>query len=148
MFSLQCFCGAAGFLHLSRKEFRMKTLLCFNIIEEEKKKALRLLSLRLGLDCREVPASLQGCTIADLLTGGAPQTPLFSKPFAEEMLVMSGLSGSELNMLLDGLRQNRQRVRLKAMVTETNRSWTALRLCLELLEEERAFLKLRQNTQH
>ena len=86
----------------------MKTLLCFNIIEEEKKKALRLLSLRLGLDCREVPASLQGCTIADLLTGGAPQTPLFSKPFAEEMLVMSGLSGSELNMLLDGLRQKPQ----------------------------------------
>ena len=125
------------------------TLLCFNIAAEEKQTALRLLSLRLGLRKLDVPKEKQGCSIAALLDGTAEgKAPPFGFPtlgaFEDEMLVMAGLGSESFHMLLDSLRQNGQSVRLKAVVTDHNRSWTALRLHDELEREEKAIAAIKK----
>ena len=49
----------------------MAELLLFNIQDPEKKTAIRLTALRLGLLCREIPPERQGETLEALLAGGA-----------------------------------------------------------------------------
>jgi hypothetical protein len=51
------------------------------------------------------------------------------------MLVMSGFSSQDMHALLDGMRNNGCPVRLKCVVTESNKSWTAARLHKELAAE-------------
>ena len=49
----------------------MAELLLFNIQDPEKKTAIRLTALRLGLLCREIPPERQGETLEALLAGEA-----------------------------------------------------------------------------
>ena len=122
----------------------MSTLLLCNITDAEKKTAIRLSSLRLGLKCMEVRQDMQECVIEDLLSGNTPSVPS-SNPFQDEMLIMHGLSGEELNTLLQTLRTTGNTVRLKAVVTDTNKKWTVKRLHKELLAEEQAIQKWKQS---
>ena len=55
------------------------------------------------------------------------------------MLVMCGLSGSEMNALLDALRQQNVNIPLKAVLTETNAKWSLARLYKELSAERDMF---------
>ena len=61
--------------------------------------------------------------------------------FTDEMLVMHSLSAGQFHGLLDTLRSTGQTVRLKAVVTEHNSSWSAVRLHRELLAEAAAMEK-------
>ena len=115
----------------------MATLLLFNIEDEAKRTAIRLLSFRLGYTFRDIPPDRQNMKIADLLDGTeASVHPL--TPFTDEMMVMSGFRSQELHELLDAMRTNGCPVKLKCVVTETNRSWTAVRLHQELAAEDQA----------
>ena len=115
----------------------MATLLLFNINDEAKRTAIRLLSLQLGYTVRDVLPEQQNTKISDRLFGAKPvgQTPI---PFTDEMMVMSGFSSQDMHTLLDGMRNNGCPVRLKCIVTETNKSWTAVRLYKELAVEDQA----------
>ena len=118
----------------------MATLLLFNIHDEEKRTAIRLLSLRLGYSVQDVLPEQQNTKISELLSGAKPagQNPI---SFTDEMMVMSGFSSQDMHTLLDGMRNNGCPVRLKCIVTETNKSWTATRLHKELIAEDQAMRK-------
>ena len=123
----------------------MGELLLFNIQDPEKKTAIRLTALRLGLRYREILPERQGETLEVLLSGKAanPAQPE-GEAFADELLLMHALSQAEFHELLDTLRREGQSVRLKAVVTEHNRKWTAQRLYRELCAEEQAMLRWKQ----
>ena len=123
----------------------MGELLLFNIQDPEKKTAIRLTALRLGLRYREILPERQGETLEVLLSGKAanPAQPE-GEAFADELLLMHALSQAEFHELLDTLRSEGQSVRLKAVVTEHNRKWTAQRLYRELCAEEQAMQRWKQ----
>ena len=123
----------------------MGELLLFNIQDPEKKTAIRLTALRLGLSCREIPPERQGETLEALLSGDAAN-PLQKEgeAFADELMLMHALTQEEFHELLDTLRREGQSVRLKAVVTEHNHKWTAQRLHRELCAEEQAMQRWKQ----
>ena len=118
----------------------MATLLLFNIHDEEKRTAIRILSLRLGFKVLDVLPEHQNLKVAELLSAEKPSGFNFT-PFTDEMMVMAGFQSQAMHALLDGLRNNGCPVRLKCVVTETNRSWTAIRLHQELAAEALALKK-------
>ena len=118
----------------------MATLLLFNINDEAKRTAIRLLALRIGYSVQDVLPEQQNMKISELLSGAKPDGPNLI-PFTDEMMVMSGFSSQDMHTLLDGMRNNGCPVRLKCIVTETNKSWTAARLYKELAAEDQAMRK-------
>ena len=127
----------------------MAELLLFNIQDPEKKTAIRLTALRLGLLCREIPPERQGETLEALLAGEAADNALAERDaFTDELLLMHALSQTEFHELLDTLRREGQSVRLKAVVTEHNKEWTAGRLYRELCAEEEAMQRWKQQTKN
>ena len=127
----------------------MGELLLFNIQDPEKKTAIRLTALRLGLRCREILPERQGETLEALLSGDAanPAQPK-GEAFADELMLMHALSQEEFHELLDTLRREGQSIRLKAVVTEHNRKWTAQRLHRELCAEEQAMQRWKQQNRN
>ena len=95
----------------------MARVLLYNFADEERRRAVKALLFRFSVPCREVPAE---------------------SPFADEMLVMHGLSKRQFNGLLDGLRQAGVQVLLKAVVTPHNVGWSANQLYAEILAEHEA----------
>ena len=127
----------------------MGELLLFNIQDPEKKTAIRLTSLRLGLNCREIPPERQGETLEALLSGDAANpAQTEGEAFADELMLMHALAQEEFHELLDTLRREGQSVRLKAVVTEHNRKWTARRLHRELCAEEQAMQRWKQQNRN
>ena len=123
----------------------MAELLLFNIDDPEKRTALHLMSLRLGLQCREIPTEQQGRTIEELLDGTAVESAKSAEqPFTDELILMHALTQEDFHILLDTLRREGQSIRLKAVVTDHNRKWTAQRLHRELCAEEEAMKKWKQ----
>ena len=118
----------------------MATLLLFNINDEAKRTAIRLLALRIGYSVQDVLPEQQNMKISELLSGAKTDGPNLI-PFTDEMMVMSGFSSQDMHTLLDGMRNNGCPVRLKCIVTETNKSWTAARLYKELAAEDQAMRK-------
>ena len=118
----------------------MAVLLLFKIHDEEKRTAIRLMSLRLGYSVLDVLPEQQSMKISELLSGAKPVGQNLI-PFTDEMMVMSGFSSQDMHALLDGMRNNGCPVRLKCIVTETNKSWTATRLHKELIAEDQAMRK-------
>ena len=119
----------------------MATLLLFNVEDEAKRTAVRLLAVKLGYSIRDIPPGMQNRKIADLLTDtgtGENNVLSFRDEFRDEMMIMSGFRPQEMHKLLDGMRNNGCAIRLKCIVTETNRSWTAARLYKELEAEDQA----------
>lgn len=114
-------------------------LLVFNM-SAERLAVLKRIAQLLKAQIKEVPASGQQQTVAALL-GAAPALPVnpMLVPFTEEMLLMSGLKDGQIDLLLNAWRQNGQSpVRLKAVVTPVNFTWTAMQLCHELKSEDAA----------
>ena len=127
----------------------MGELLLFNIQNPEKKTAIRLTALRLGLRCREILPERQGETLEALLTGAAANpAQQEGEAFTDELLLMHALSQAEFHELLDTLRREGQSVRLKAVVTDHNRTWTARRLHRELCAEEQAMQRWKQQNRN
>ncbi len=130
----------------------MGEILLFNIHDPEKRTAIRLTAMRLGIPCREIPREQQGITIAELLS--AKQTESFvagTESFEEELMLMNALRQEDFRKLLDLLRNEGQIVRLKAVVTEHNRNWTPTQLCKALKVEEDAIrrrIQQKEKPQH
>ena len=115
----------------------MAALLLFNIHDEAKRTAVRILSLRLGFQVIDVLPEHQNLKLSELLSAERPSGCNLT-PFTDEMMIMSGFQPQDMHALLDGMRNNKCPVRLKCVVTETNRSWTAARLYKELEAEDQA----------
>jgi hypothetical protein len=116
----------------------MATVLLYNFTDPARRRAVKLCLHRLGIACREVAPEEQGSPLGLLLglTGYEPaEAPV---PFSGEMLVMHALSREQFSGLLEGLRRSRVPVALKAVVTETNITWSSERLHRELSAEHMA----------
>ena len=64
------------------------------------------------------------------------------------LAVSLALPQAEFHELLDTLRREGQSIRLKAVVTEHNKKWTAGRLHHELCAEEEAMQRWKQQTKN
>ena len=114
--------------------------LLFNA-EPDRKRQIEMLAAIHGIRVRAVAAGEFGQSVGALcgLEDGAGARGLWNG-FGEEMMVMAFFTEELLHRFLDGFRQaGVPSVRLKAMLTETNRSWNACQLRAELLKEEAAF---------
>ena len=63
--------------------------------------------------------------------------------FSDEMLVLCGLTGAQLDALLSALRRSRELIPLKAVVTEDNAAWSSIKLHDELFREHEAMKSVR-----
>lgn len=97
--------------------------------------AVKQLCTRQGLRLRPVEPSETGLALSALAWGNAAPV---SAPalISEPMLVLCGLSSSQLDRLLAGLRSGGVPVTcLKAVLTPTNQSWSLAALYRELFRE-------------
>ena len=122
----------------------MAELLLFNIFDEEKRTAIRLMSVRLGFAFRDIPPENQNLKIHEILTK-TEADEVQGTPFEDEMIIMHRFQPGDMKMLLDHMRVGCGPVKLKCVVTETNREWTATRLHDELLREAEAMNRLKQH---
>ncbi|MEA4928720.1 MAG: DUF3783 domain-containing protein [Candidatus Limiplasma sp.] len=114
-------------------------LLSYNQTLENAAK-IRLLAMRLRVRLRTVTLEEQSQPLG-VLAGldAADAYPAPNAPFAEPLLVFVNLSSAMLNQFLAGLRQaGLPSGMLKAVLTETNRSWDTLYLYAQLCEERDA----------
>ncbi|HHT44161.1 MAG TPA: DUF3783 domain-containing protein [Fastidiosipila sp.] len=71
----------------------------------------------------------------ETLVHSLPETKVAVDPDAPGLLLFSGMDDQVMRQFLGALRDNQVRFELKAMVTETNRTWTLAALLDELKEE-------------
>ncbi|MBQ0037572.1 MAG: DUF3783 domain-containing protein [Clostridiales bacterium] len=111
------------------------TVLLFNI-PPRKQGTIRVLAMRLRLRVLVAAPEHFAAPLEKVLQGEADAMPAAS--FSEEMLVMAGLPDAVLELFLKGLRQQKATVALKAVLTDTNRCWSAVELHQELRRERDA----------
>ncbi len=117
----------------------MSLILLYNLSGEKEAK-IKLLCRKMNLGSRSVGKSEYGKPLCSLLgEDGDMQKPY--EDFSDEMLYMSGLHGGMLNLFLDQLRRQKLSVPLKAIETETNRTFTSYELFRELCAERDAIMK-------
>lgn len=123
---------------------QMALVLLYNL-DSAKLQKIRFLLIKLGLRAREVSPAEFGHPIGYLagMDGFEAAQEAPEESFSQEMLVMAGLSSPQFGAFLEGLRQSRAAVALKAVLTETNASWSSLRLQRELAAEHAALQKVR-----
>ena len=114
------------------------TLLCVHM-PKERQMRLSFLALSLGVSLREVTEAQQGQPLG-ALCGLDPLRPLPGPArVEEEMLVMAFFPDPLMDRLLPLLRRDLGGVRLKAVLTPTNRNWTCGMLYAALTQEAAQF---------
>lgn len=117
------------------------------IIHMEKERAMRLsfVAMANGVRAKIVPDSDCGQTLGMLCGLDAPKSAKLSAPVTEEMLVFAAFPDDVLNNLLVGIRQSGLApVRLKAVLTPSNRAWPLAMLQAELKNEAAAFTRMKE----
>lgn len=84
------------------------------------------------------------CGFKGFKSSGKEPESVPSEKFSEEILLFSGFDNKSLNRLLSQIRANGCGVKLKAIVTASNQSWTVNALAEELLKEHKAMEKYQQ----
>ena len=117
-----------------------KCVLCFNL-GEEKFSAVSVAGDKNGIEAKQVSQADFSQKLASLLDLLPRENALCLSPFKEEMLIMAGLSGDEMDAFLSDLRQASATVALKAVVTPYNLGWRCDDLLKELKKEHAHFGK-------
>ena len=114
----------------------MACALLYNFKDAARLQKVRFALFKLGVSGRVVAPEELSQPIGYLcdLEGFSP----VEGGFSDEMLVLCGLSGPQLDALLSSLRRSRVVVALKAVVTEDNAAWSSLQLHDELRQEHEA----------
>ena len=88
---------------------------------------------------RDIPQDRFGETLG-ALAGVSADGTLQNAPgtFTDEMLVMCGFNGRQMDIFTKKLRSSRCTVPLKAMLTQTNANWTPVKLHQEIAAEHEA----------
>ena len=89
---------------------------------------------------RPIGAEQYGCTIGALVSeeGAGAAAPYAGPEFPEPMAVFAGFFGNRMDIALAALRKAGIHINRKAVLTATNRQWTALQLYDELGREHEA----------
>lgn len=100
---------------------------------------MRRALLPLKVYIRPIPEGEYTCTLEALAGGEKGAAESYAGPaFPEPMAVFAGFHGSRMDNVLMALRRAKIRIDRKAMLTATNRQWTALMLYEELGREHEA----------
>ena len=120
----------------------MACALLYNFKDAARLQKVRFALFKLGVSGRVVAPEKLSQPIGYLcdLEGFSPVEETVEGGFSDEMLVLCGLSGPQLDALLSSLRRSRVVVALKAVVTEDNAAWSSLQLHDELRQEHEARL--------
>lgn len=122
-------------------------ILLYNITNEEHKKKIKALVLRLKIRVRLVEKSRYGEPVghlAGLDIAEAAEDVQFSPDgngtqdtddFSDPMLIFCFLPDATLNQLLQGLRKAGIRIPLKAVLTPTNCTWNSRKIYREIARE-------------
>ena len=118
----------------------MACALLYNFKDAARLQKVRFALFKLGIAGCIVDAADFGQPVGYLcdLEGFSPVEETVEGGFSDEMLVLCGLSGPQLDALLSSLRRSRVVVALKAVVTENNAAWSSLQLHDELRQEHEA----------
>ncbi len=117
------------------KMINKQTVFLYNV-EREKEKQIRILCRELGTDVRKIRPEQTGETIGALMGLDIKKTIGKDEKISEEIMILSGFSGDKLDVFLKGYRnKNIEPVKLKAVVTGHNISWTVGYLYKELKKE-------------
>lgn len=118
----------------------MACALLYNFKDAARLQKVRFALFKLGVSGRVVAPEELSQPIGYLcdLEGFSPVEETVEGGFSDEMLVLCGLSGPQLDALLSSLRRSRVVVALKAVVTEDNAAWSSLQLHDELRQEHEA----------
>ncbi len=91
-------------------------------------------------DSHRAPIGILSGSAKTLSPDGMAQAQLSSPhPISEEMIVMSGFTKTQFDILLDALKMSGLRIGLKAVETPTNQTWSGEMLQEELAKEREAF---------
>lgn len=120
-----------------------ETVLYFTPQKTPQTAALKGLLIRMGIRIKNITleqvneqvGALAGVTGFEKSGAEATTDPEAAAPLQEEMLVLCNFSEARLDALLHGMRRSGIRIALKAMLTESNASWTFRQLYEELSEE-------------
>lgn len=116
-------------------------VLMFNL-NNPKGARLRMICLKLHFRFRVVDPSEFGLTLEEIIEASSVNAKSEAAPsFNEEMLVFVNFGQKHLNALLNEMRASKLFVSLKAVLTDSNRKWTAEALCKAVGEEHAAMTK-------
>ena len=125
-----------------------QTVLLYNI-RSDRGMRIRTLCVKMGFKIRSIEKEQYSRPIGYLagLDGFADSGESFSgEGFDDEMMIMSGFTGTALSMFLDAFKKNKiAPVALKAVITETNKDWDSIMLHDELTKERAALTRERGN---
>lgn len=118
----------------------MQKVLMFNI-KGKKSVDIKMICHKLHISAESVDSSMFGCKLEFLLGISEDDICKTESCFDDEMLLFAGFNNTILDIMLSQLRQKKARVDLKAVLTETNKSFTPYDLCVELKAEREAIKK-------
>ena len=114
----------------------MTTILLFNFPETEQKTWRLLLRKMPGVRLLPVKQEQFGVTIGRLLEGQTEPGPVQGGAFDQRMVVFADAAGPFLEQLIDMSHQVTAEKTYRAVLTETNRKWNAIKLFSNLQAEE------------
>lgn len=127
-----------------------ETVLFVNFQDEERIRKIRFAAIPLRLRFVQVREEdyLQSIGYLAGLKGLEENPKKYEgEPLEQEMMVFAGLSSQKLDEMLKALRKAGARVDYKAILTETNCTWTVPKLYQELAFEHESMRKLRMEEQ-
>ena len=114
------------------------TILLYNL-DNPRGAKIRRMCLSLRLRTALVPRESYGLPLGALAEGAVPETPYSGDGFDDEMLLIVNCPGPLLDLFLQAFRRQKLApVRLKAVLTPTNREWDSVALHAELCRERQA----------
>ena len=118
-----------------------ETVLVYNMEGGNKGRMVKLICMQMGIRIKTVDKSQYMKPIGELaglkeITGQGQDESYEGEGFTDEMLIMCGLTGSRIDQLLDSFRRQKlERIALKAVLTEHNKTWNSIQLHDELCRE-------------
>ena len=133
----------------------MAGALLYNVKDAARLQKIRFALFKLGISGRTVAPEELSPPVGYLcgLDGFSPAEESAAGSFSDEMLVLCGLTGAQLDALLsscrrgnfikNGVQTSRVLIPLKAVVTEDNAAWSSIKLHDELFREHEAMKSVR-----
>lgn len=114
------------------------SVLLYNLAGTQRGRKLKFILVQLGARIKNVEKEEYLKPIGELLKAApASESPVYEgEGFSEEMLVMDGFTGRQIDELSMRMRKCKlERIDLKAVVTETNQNWNSIELYKEIKKE-------------
>lgn len=124
---------------MKQKENSGRAVLLYNLDNSERGRKIKFILVRMGVRIKNVKKEDYLKPIGALagLAGVEAGDSVYDGPgFTEEMLVMKGFTGLQIDDMILRFRKERlDKINLKAVMTDTNKTWDSITLYENLKEE-------------